>query len=117
MLRKMAVVGALFTATAAFAQNTSPFKIGVITDMSGMNSGVTGKGSIEAAKMAVEDFGGKVLGRNVEIITADHQNKPDVAGSIAKKWLEEGTVEALAEGTGSATSAAMLAAAKAKNRV
>jgi branched-chain amino acid transport system substrate-binding protein len=117
MLRKLAVIGTLFTATVAFAQNTSPFKIGVITDMSGPYSNITGKGSIEAAKMAAEDFGGKVMGRNVEIITADHQNKPDVAGSIAKKWLEEGTVEALAEGTGSATSAAMLAAAKAKNRV
>lgn len=117
MLRTLTLIGALFTATIAIAQNAKPFTIGVITDMSGMNSGVTGKGSIEAAKMAVEDFGGKVMGRTVEIITADHQNKPDVAAGTAKKWLEEGTVEVLAEGTGSATSAAMLAAAKAKNRV
>ena len=117
MLKTLTLIGALFTATVAVAQNAKPFTIGAITDMSGPYSGVTGKGSIEAAKMAVEDFGGKVMGRTVEIITADHQNKPDVAAGTAKKWLEEGTVEVLAEGTGSATSAAMLAAAKAKNRV
>lgn len=117
MLRKLALIGALFTTTLAFGQNTKPFTIGVLTDMSGPYSSITGKGAIEAAKLAVEDFGGKVMGRNIEIISADHQNKPDVAGALARKWLDEGTVEALAEGTGSATSAAMLAAAKAKDRV
>jgi branched-chain amino acid transport system substrate-binding protein len=117
MLKTLAVIGLWASATIAAAQNTTPFSIGLITDMSGMNSAVTGKGSIEAAKMAIDDFGGRVLGRQVQLMTADHQNKPDVAGAIARKWLEEGTVAALAEGTTSATAAAMLAAAKAKNRV
>jgi len=119
MIKMLSAFGLAALTGIASAQNAAPapFTIGIVTDLSSMYSAVTGKGSIEAAKMAIEDFGGKVLGRPVDIVTADHQNKPDVAGAVAKKWLEEGTVQALAEGTGSATTAAMLAAAKAKNRV
>ena len=117
MKKTLAAFAVSVLASVATAQGSAPFNIGVITDMSGTYSAITGKGSIEAAKMAAEDFGGKVLNRPVDIVTADHQNKPDIAGAVAKKWLEEGTVQALAEGTGSATTAAMLAAAKAKNRV
>jgi branched-chain amino acid transport system substrate-binding protein len=117
MKKTLVAVGVSALASVAIAQSLAPFNIGIITDMSGTYSSITGKGSIEAAKMAAEEFGGKVLNRPVEIVTADHQNKPDVAGALAKKWLEEGTVQALAEGTGSATTAAMLAAARAKNRV
>ncbi|MFS8978935.1 ABC transporter substrate-binding protein [Cupriavidus necator] len=117
MKRTFAAIGVSMLASVAAAQSAAPFTIGIITDMSGTYSAITGKGSIEAAKMAIDDFGGKVLNRPVDIITADHQNKSDIAGAVARKWLEEGTVQALAEGTNSATTAAALAAAKAKNRV
>ena len=59
-------------------------KIGVLTDMSGQFSHESGEGSVTAIKMAVEDFGGKVLGKPVEVVVADHQNKPDVASAIAR---------------------------------
>ena len=54
-------------------------KIGVLTDMSGPVSNFSGKGSVVSAQLAIEDFGGKVLGRDIELIFADHQNKPDIA--------------------------------------
>lgn len=75
-------------APAAFAQAPKPLKIGVIDDLSGPNSVASGPGTIEAAKMAIEDFGGKVLGRPVELLVATDENKPDLAVAIAKKWFE-----------------------------
>ena len=63
--------------------------------MSGPNSDYTGQGSVEAARLAVADFGPNVLGRPIEIVSADHQNKPDVGSAIASKWLEGGDVSAI----------------------
>jgi len=74
----------LFTEDA-YAQ--APLQVGVLTDMSGPNSDYTGAGSVEAARMAVADFGGKVLGRRIEVVSADHQNKPDIGSAIANHWL------------------------------
>jgi len=71
--------------------------IGVMGDQSGVVSDVGGRGSVIAAKMAVADFGGQVLGRRVEILVADHQNKPDVAAAIARKWFDVEGVEAIAD--------------------
>jgi branched-chain amino acid transport system substrate-binding protein len=73
---------------AASAQAPKPLRIGVIDDLSGPNSVASGPGTIEATKMAVEDFGGKVLGRPVEVLVATDENKPDLAVAIAKKWFE-----------------------------
>ena len=78
-------------ATAAYAQQAKPgaisgdvVKVGVLTDMSGLYSDLGGQGSVEAAKMAVADFGGKVFGKNIEVIGADHQNKADVGAQRAR---------------------------------
>ena len=71
--------------------------IGVMGDQSGVVADVGGKGSVLAARMAVADFGGQVLGRKVELVTADHQNKPDVAASIARRWFDSEGVEAIAD--------------------
>ena len=63
-------------------------KIGVLADMSGLYSDLSGIGSVVAAQMAAEDFGGTVLGKKIEIIAADHQNKPDIGANIARKWID-----------------------------
>jgi branched-chain amino acid transport system substrate-binding protein len=72
--------------TAAVAQQ--PVKLGVLNDQTGLYADLTGMGSVYATRMAVEDYGGKVLGRPIEIIFADHQNKPDVGANIARQWIE-----------------------------
>ena len=66
-----------------------PVKIGVMTDMSSLFSDIGGEGSVVAAKMAIEDFGGRVLGKPIELISADHQNKPDVAANLAREWYDK----------------------------
>ena len=84
--------GLLSTAIAAFGlvlaapASAQGVKIGILNDQSGVYADYGGKWSFEAAKMAVEDFGGNVLGQNIEVISADHQNKPDLATSIARRW-------------------------------
>src|ERR1035438_7917798 len=70
-------------------------KIGVLTDMAGSTSDITGEGSVIAVRMAVEDFGGKVLGKPIEVIVADHQQKADVATSIARRWIDVEKVDAI----------------------
>src|SRR5688572_18177788 len=68
-------------------------KIGVMNDMSGLYADITGIGSVIAARMAVEDFGAAKKGMKVEIVGADHQNKPDVGTGIVKKWIDEDRVD------------------------
>jgi branched-chain amino acid transport system substrate-binding protein len=75
---------ALPQATAQISDDV--VKIGVLTDMSSLYADATGKGSLAATQMAVEDFGGKVKGKPIEVLSADHQNKPDVGTSIARSW-------------------------------
>jgi branched-chain amino acid transport system substrate-binding protein len=72
----------------AKAADTPPIKIGVLTDMTGPLAETTGKGSVIAVQMAVEDFGGKVLGRSIDVLSADHQNKADIAVGIARRWYD-----------------------------
>ena len=71
---------------AAVAQQ--PVKLGVLNDQTGLYADLTGMGSVHAARMAVEDYGGKVLGRPIEVIFADHQNKPDIGANLARQWIE-----------------------------
>src|SRR5947208_3035099 len=89
---------ALMIATGARAQGVSDdvVKIGVLTDMSGQLSHESGPGSVTAIKMGVEDFGGKVLGRPIEVVVADHQNKPDTASALARKWFDVEKVDMIA---------------------
>src|SRR5258708_7007320 len=105
------------SATAAFAQAKPPLKLGGILDMSSLYADITGPGSEMAAKMAVEDFGGEVLGRKIEIIAADHQNKADLAASIARDMLDNQGVEAIIDVAASATALAAGEVAKARNKI
>jgi len=89
------------------AQNTGPVKIGFITDMSGLYADIDGPAGAETIKWAVQDFGGKVLGRPVEVLTADHQNKADVASSKAREWVDKDGLSMLIGGTSSGTAIAM----------
>jgi branched-chain amino acid transport system substrate-binding protein len=104
-------------ATAAFAQSKPPLKLGGILDMSGLYADITGAGSEMAAKMAVEDFGGEVLGRKIEVIAADHLNKADLAASIARDMLDNQGVEMLFDIAASATALAGGEIAKARNKI
>src|SRR3977135_753182 len=71
---------------AAVAQQ--PGKLGVLNDQTGLYADLTGMGSVHATRMAIEDYGGKVLGRPIEVIFADHQNKPDIGANLARQWIE-----------------------------
>ncbi len=73
-------------------------RIGVLTDMTGIFATAMGPGSVEAARMAADEFGGKINGRPIEILQADHQNKPDIAVAIARRWFEQDGVQAIADG-------------------
>src|SRR5215213_11423339 len=105
------------SATAALAQTRPPLKLGAILDMSGLYADITGVGSETAAKMAAEDFGGEVLGRKIEIIAADHLNKADLAGNIARDMLDNQGVEMIFDVAASATALAAGEIAKARNKI
>jgi branched-chain amino acid transport system substrate-binding protein len=98
-------------ATAAFAQKVSDgvVKIGVLTDFNGVYSDFSGQGSLVAVQMAVDDFGGKVLGAPIEVISADHQDKADIGSAIARKWYESEKVDAIFDTTNSAVTLAVMA--------
>src|ERR1700754_1225833 len=102
---------------AAMAQSKPPLKLGGILDMSGLYADITGPGSETAAKMAVEDFGGEVLGRKVEIVVADHLNKADLAANIARDMLDNQGVEMIFDVAASATALAAGEIAKARNKI
>src|SRR4030081_1415590 len=110
-------VALAMSGTAAFAQAKPPLKLGGILDMSGLYADITGPGSEMAAKMAVEDFGGEVLGRKIEIVAADHQNKADLAANIARDMLDNQGVEMLFDVAASATALAAGEIAKARNKI
>ena len=79
------------------ADDKSPVKLGVLTDLSGIYAASTGPGAVEAARMAIDDFGGKVLNRKIELVSADHQNKPDVGLGILSRWYDVDNVSAVFE--------------------
>ncbi|WP_273726684.1 ABC transporter substrate-binding protein [Brucella gallinifaecis] len=111
---------ALFAATAissAAEISDGKVKIGILNDQSGVYADFGGKWSYEAAKMAAEDFGGTVLDAPIEIITADHQNKPDVAANIARQWYDTEQVDAIMELTSSSVGLAVQALSKDKKKI
>jgi branched-chain amino acid transport system substrate-binding protein len=102
---------------SAFAQsNSGPVRIGFITDMSSLYADIDGPAGGEMIKWAVQDFGGKVLGRPIEVLTADHQNKADVASSKAREWMDKENLSMLVGGTSSGTALAMSKVAAEKKR-
>lgn len=94
----LAVAAALLAGTA-HAQGISGdvVKIGIMNGASGPYAAISGKGSVVAAQMAVEDFGGKVLGKPVQILSADHQNKPDIGSAVAREWIDREGVDMIAD--------------------
>ncbi|HJQ56288.1 MAG TPA: ABC transporter substrate-binding protein [Vineibacter sp.] len=111
MISRVALLAALAAAAvglAAPAQAQAPFRIGVMEGFSGVYGDLT-IGEVEAIQMAIEEFGGKVLGRPVEVLSADHQTKPDVGAAIARKWFDVDDVKMI---TGIGTSSVALAVRK-----
>ncbi|MEG0046797.1 MAG: ABC transporter substrate-binding protein [Comamonas sp.] len=108
-------LGCLLAATSAQAQDK--IRIGFITDMSGLYSDVDGKGGAMAVQMAVDDFGGKLLGKPIEVLTADHQNKADIAASKAREWFDTQGLNMLIGGTTSSAGLAMGKVADEKKKV
>jgi branched-chain amino acid transport system substrate-binding protein len=98
-LKKLMGLAAIcLLATTAIAQTqTGPIRIGVLTDLTGPYSDQTGAGSVIAARMALEDFGPTVLGRPIEIVVGDHQNKPDIGSAIAHRWFDQEGVSMVAD--------------------
>src|SRR5271156_1230107 len=113
-LLALCAAGGVILAGPASAQGV---KIGVLNDQSGVYADYGGKYSLEAARMAVEDFGGEVLGQKIEIVTADHQNKPDLATSIARRWYDVEGVDMITELTTSSVALAIQQLSKEKKKI
>lgn len=108
------VIGLMAAAGAARAE---PVRLGVLTDMSGPFSDLSGKGSVEAARLAIEDFGGSVLGEKIELVFADHQQKPDIGLNIARQWLDQGNVDVILDVPNSGIALAVQTLVKEKNKI
>ena len=112
-----AIAGALLHAGAARAQiSDDVIRIGFITDMSGVYSGPDGPGGAEAIKMAIEEMGGEINGKKIELLTADHQNKADIASAKAREWFDQRGLDMLIGGTNSSTALAMSKVASDKKK-
>src|SRR6201997_3187335 len=108
---------AMLTATALAQISDDVVKIGVLTDMNGPASTPTGQGSVTAAQMAVDDFGGKVLGKPISIVVGDHQLKPDIGGAIARRWYDTEQVDLIVDVPVSAVGLAVQNIANEKKRL
>lgn len=104
--RSLGLAMAFVAATSAMAQS-GPIRLGVLTDMSSLYADNGGQGSVVAAQMAVDDFRGKVLGRRIEIVAGDHQNKADIGSALARRWLENESVKAILDVPNSAVALAV----------
>ncbi len=119
-----AVAVCLFVALAFFALSATTstradqaFVIGVMNDQSGPYADLAGPGSVQIARMAIEDFGGSVLGKPIELLVADHQNKVDIGLAIARQWYDERGARAIFDITNSGVALAIQDLAKARNRL
>src|SRR5437763_15990735 len=112
------LAAAMLASTVAHAQiSDDVVKIGVLTDMNGPASTPTGQGSVTAAQMAVEDFGGTVLGKKIEVIVGDHQLKPDVGAGLARRWYDTEKVDLIVDVPVSSVGLAVQAGAKEKQKL
>src|SRR4051812_39713900 len=102
---------------AGAAQAQQPIKLGVLNDLSGAFADAGGKGSIVAAQMAIDDAGGKVLGRPVTIMSADTLNKPDVAVALARRWIDVDGVEAILDPVPSNAALGIVDVARERNKM
>lgn len=120
IIKKLSISAILLAActTSAFAQiSNNVVKIGILTDLSGLYSDLSGQGSIVAAKMAIADFGGTVLGKPIELISADSQNKADVAALKAREWIDEQNVDVLMDLVPTNVALAVMDVAQKKNKI
>lgn len=106
-----------FACLWAVAAGAQPVRIGVLNDQSGLYSDLSGPGSVIAARMAAEDAGGTVLGRPIEVISADHQNKPDVGAAIASRWYDREGVDAIVDVPVSSIALAVQEVARARHKI
>jgi branched-chain amino acid transport system substrate-binding protein len=121
-MRRLAVIAgfaatALWLSVGAEAQITKDIKIGVLADMSSLYADLAGPGSVLAAKMAVADFGGTLEGKKIEVIGADHHNKPDLGAAIARKWFDQDGVDMITDLTTSSVALAVQEIGRQKNKV
>ena len=107
----------IMTSNLAQAQDAKPFRIGAMVDMSGTYSALGGPGMVNVLKMAAEDFGGKVLGRPIEILSANYQNKVDIASARAREWYDQDDVKMIIESSDSGSALAMQKIARDKKRI
>lgn len=112
----VAVILASCMTGAAQAADSDPVRIGVLADMSGVYADIGGQGSVEAVKMAIADFGGSVLGKPVEVVSADGQNKPDISANIARNWYDSG-VDVITDIPASGQALAIMQLSKDKKKI
>ena len=115
--KPIAAAFAMLIAAASFASAEQPVRLGVANDMSGPYAAVGGAGSVLAARMAAEEFGGGVLGRRVEVLSGDTQNKPDVALGFVREWFDKGGVAAVLDGAASSVGLAIQDLAQQRNKL
>ena len=123
-LSRLTIIAAALTISAAAQTDIAraqisgdTVKIGILNDMSGLYADLGGQGSVEAARMAVADFGDNVNGKKIEIISADHQNKPDVGGAIARQWYDNDGVDAIVDVPTSSVALAVQDVARERKKV
>lgn len=117
MRRHMIAAAALLAAITGPANAQEVIRIGVMNDMSSVYSDYQGPGSVLAAQLAVQDFGGTVLGKKIEVVSADHQNKADVGANVARQWLDVGSVNVVVDLPNSAVAIAVADIVREKNAV
>src|SRR5215510_5355185 len=101
MKLRWVIAAALAAQAGAAVAADNVIRIGVLNDQSGVFADNGGRGSVAAAKLAAEDFGGEISGMKIEVISADHQNKPDIAAATARKWFDTENVDIIADGAAS----------------
>ena len=111
-----AAVGALCLASPALAQQIS-VKFGVLNDRSGLYADITGEGSVLATRMAIEDFKAAEKGIKAEVISGDHQNKPDVGATIARRWYDQDGVDIILDVPTSSVALAISTLTREKNKI
>lgn len=114
---QLAALALALSVASAQAQDGGAVKIGVLTDMSGAYGDASGQGSVVAARLAAEEFGGTLLGKPIEIVSADHQNKAAVGANIARRWYDRDGVTMITDLTNSAVAIAVQNVAKEKRRI
>lgn len=121
MVRKSIMAALATLSLSSYAMTTGAMsetlRIGVLTDMTSISSQVAGRGSVVAAEMAIEEFGRKPAGMDIELISADHQAKPELAASIAREWIDTQDIDLIVDIPNSAAALAVVELARAKKKL